>query len=99
MLNSYEFNDETGGTQLAGTFGASLVLTSEEGSPATYEVTLGDFRVTVDPEPDAAGAQTPPRARPTRTADADAPGDPGAHRRPPGPARGTSSCGTTPSTS
>ncbi len=49
LLQSYEPNAETGGTQLAGTFVAGLQLVSAEGEPAAYEVTLGDFRVTVDP--------------------------------------------------
>jgi len=49
VLNSYEFNDETGGNQLAGAFSAHLLLTSETGTPSSYDVTLGDFRATVDP--------------------------------------------------
>jgi len=49
VLQSYEPNAETEGTQLAGNFTGHLVLTSEEGTPASYDVSLGDFRVTVDP--------------------------------------------------
>jgi hypothetical protein len=49
VLNSYDFNDETGGNQLVGSFSAHLELTSAEGSPSSYEVTLGDFRVTLEP--------------------------------------------------
>jgi hypothetical protein len=49
VLNSYDFNPDTGGNQLAGAFAAHLLLTSEDGSPPSYDVTLGDFRVTVDP--------------------------------------------------
>jgi hypothetical protein len=49
VLQSYEPNAETEGTQLAGNFVAHLLLVSEEGTPAEYDVSLGDFRVTVDP--------------------------------------------------
>ncbi|HEX5012024.1 MAG TPA: hypothetical protein VFY71_16685 [Planctomycetota bacterium] len=49
VLNSYDFNDETGANQLAGAFSGHLQLTSDSGSPASYDVTLGDFRVTVEP--------------------------------------------------
>ena len=49
VLNSYDFNSETGGNQLVGAFSGHLLLTSEEGSPTNYDVTLGDFRVTLEP--------------------------------------------------
>jgi hypothetical protein len=52
VLNSYEFNEETGGNQLAGSFSGHMVLDPlSDASPAEYDVTLGDFRVTVEPEP------------------------------------------------
>jgi hypothetical protein len=49
VLNSYKFNAETGGNQLAGAFSAKLQRTSGTVSPASCDVTLGDFRATVDP--------------------------------------------------
>jgi hypothetical protein len=49
VLHGYEFNAETGGNQLVGSFVAELVRTHGDLPPETYQVTLGDFRVTPAP--------------------------------------------------
>jgi IPT/TIG domain len=52
VLQSYEFNEETGGPQLVGAFSGHIVLvSSDEATPTEYDVSLGDFRVTVEPTP------------------------------------------------
>ncbi|MBM3984890.1 MAG: hypothetical protein FJ296_04245 [Planctomycetes bacterium] len=49
VLHGYEFNAETEGNQLVGTFVAELVRTHGDLPPQTYQVTVGDFRVTPAP--------------------------------------------------
>jgi len=46
VLHSYDFNAETGGNQLVGTFAASALRIEGTKKPPTYEITVGDFRVT-----------------------------------------------------
>ena len=48
VLHGYVMNAETGGHQLSGSFSASTVRTDGTAIPETYDVTVGDFRVTLD---------------------------------------------------
>jgi hypothetical protein len=49
VLHGWQFNEETGGQQLAGTFSASVLRVHGDLAPSVQVITLGDVRVTPDP--------------------------------------------------
>lgn len=48
VLHGWQFNEETGGQQLSGTFSATVLRVHGDMAPSVQVITLGDFRVTPD---------------------------------------------------